>query len=71
MKTLTFTKTHFLMLVGGLLALVGGLPLAERAYAHIVRLSPGLGVYGPRLGQALLLALGVAVLAVVRRGQAR
>jgi hypothetical protein len=71
MKTLTFTKTHLLMLIGGLLALVGGLPLAERAYAHYVSLCLGLGAYGPQLGQAALLALGVAALAVIRRRHAR
>ncbi len=63
----TFTKSKWALLGGGLLALLGGLPLVARAYAHLNSWGLGLGMYGQRLSQATLLALGVAVLAAACR----
>ncbi|MFF8908775.1 hypothetical protein [Streptomyces olivaceoviridis] len=49
------------------LAVVGGLPLATRVYAHIVRYGFGTAWIVPPLVEAALLVTGVAVLTAVRR----
>ncbi|WP_405590314.1 hypothetical protein [Streptomyces sp. NBC_01190] len=60
-------KKYVLLLVGALLALSGGVPLAERLYAHLTLWGFGVPGYGPPLIKLALALAGVAALVLATR----
>jgi hypothetical protein len=66
-------RKHVLLLLGALLALSGGVPLAQRLYARLTLWGFGVPVYGSSLIKLALVLAGVAalVLAARMKGQRR
>lgn len=62
-------KKNVLPLSGALLALCGGVPLAQRLYAHLTTWGFGVPGSGPSLIRLALVLAGVAIL--VRAARAR
>jgi len=63
----TALKKHVLLLSGALLALCGGVPLAQRLYAHLTLWGFGVPAYGPSLTKLALVLVGVAALLLATR----
>ena len=60
-------KKHVLLLLGTLLALSGGVPLAQRLYAHLTLWGFGVPAYGSSLIKLALVLAGVAALVLAAR----
>ena len=60
-------KKNVLLLSGALLALCGGVPLAQRLYAHLTSWGFGVPGYGPALIRLALVLAGAAVLVLAAR----
>ncbi|MEV6174311.1 hypothetical protein AB0L99_39615 [Streptomyces sp. NPDC051954] len=60
-------KKHVLLLSGALLALCGGLPLAQRLYARLTLWGFGVPAYGSSLTQLALVLVGVVALLLATR----
>ncbi|MFI6459763.1 hypothetical protein [Streptomyces sp. NPDC050528] len=60
-------KKNLLLLSGALLALCGGVPLAQRLYAHLTSWGFGIPGYGPALIRLALVLAGAAVLVLAAR----
>lgn len=62
-------KKNLLLLSGALLALCGGVPLAQRLYDRLTLWGFGVPGYGPSLIKSALLLAGVAILVLAARGR--
>lgn len=60
-------KKYVLLLSGALLALCGGVPLAQRLYARLTLWGFGVPGYGSALVKLALVLAGVAVLVLATR----
>jgi hypothetical protein len=60
-------KKNLLLLSGAVLALCGGVPLAQRLYAHLTLWGFGVPGYGSSLIKLALVLAGVAVLVLAAR----
>jgi hypothetical protein len=60
-------KKNLLLLSGAVLALCGGVPLAQRLYAHLTLWGFGVPGYGSSLIRLALVLAGVAVLVLAAR----
>ena len=60
-------KKNLLLLSGALLALCGGVPLAQRLSAHLTTWGFGVPGYGPSLIRLALVLAGAAVLVLAAR----
>ncbi|MFI6406216.1 hypothetical protein [Streptomyces sp. NPDC050548] len=60
-------KKYVLLLLGSLLALSGGVPLAERIYAHATLWGFGVPAYGSSLIRLALVLAGAAALVLATR----
>lgn len=62
-------KKNLLLLSGALLALCGGVPLAQRLYDRLTLWGFGVPGYGPSLIKSALLLAGVTMLVLAARGR--
>jgi hypothetical protein len=58
-------------LAAALIAVTGGVPLAQRLYAHLVLWSAGLGTYGTPAMRLVLLGVGVSAAVLAYRSLTR
>jgi hypothetical protein len=64
-------KKHVLLLLGALLALSGGVPLAQRLYDRLTLWGFGVPAYGSSLIKLALVLTGVAALVLAARMERR